>query len=221
MKRFPLNITVLALCGIGLLLASPALAESDQDAEPVAPRQAQDEDSPALPAASATPSRLKESERAPNSIYAELLGAGLVYSVNYERLVLEDLGVHAGLSYIGVSATAGTSEGTAKSSVTFMTIPVGFSYLGIGSKHHMLELGGNLSFLYIGGSASGFGVSSSGSGMLVLPNALVGYRLHPVDGAGFQFRVGAMFFAGKGFDDADPSKFGMQPWGYISFGASF
>lgn len=211
----------LALCALGLLGTAPALAQSEvadgADETAANPGAAAEAPKEAAPAAA----KPTEAQRAPNSVYAEGLGAGLAYSVNYERLVMEDLGVHAGLSYMSFSASAGTSQGTASASATFIIIPVGVSYLGIGSKHHILELGGNLSFLYAGGTASGFGVNSSGSGMVVLPNALVGYRLHPVDGAGFNFRVGAMFFGGKGFDDTDPDKFGVAPWGYISFGASF
>jgi hypothetical protein len=160
-----------------------------------------------------------EHKRAPNSVYAEGLGAGLVYSFNYERLVVEDLGVRAGISYMSFSASAGSDSASA----TFITVPVTASYLGVGSKHHILEMGGGMTFAYAGGSASGVGYSSSGSGMTVLPDLLIGYRLHPVDGAGFQFRVGAMAFVGKGlgFDVTDPSKVGVLPWFYLSLGASF
>ena len=74
------------------------------------------------------------------------------------------------------------------------------------------------------GSASGIGASSSGSGFGALGNAMVGYRIHPVDGAGFNFRVGAMALMGKGVslsNTADPAAFGMIPWFYLSLGASF
>jgi hypothetical protein len=80
-----------------------------------------------------------------------------------------------------------------------------------------------MSLNYASGSASGIGASASGSGVSPYGVALVGYRLHPVDGAGFQFRVGLMALAGNGLalSSPDPSKFGVLPWGYISFGASF
>jgi hypothetical protein len=53
--------------------------------------------------------------------------------------------------------------------------------------------------------------------------AMVGYRVHPVDRAGFHFRVGLMALAGNGlgFSTTDPNKFGVLPWFYISFGAAF
>ena len=52
---------------------------------------------------------------------------------------------------------------------------------------------------------------------------MLGYRLHPVGGAGFQFRIGMMALIGPGlnvFGD-DPYSVGVLPWGYISFGAGF
>lgn len=164
-----------------------------------------------------------ESVRAPNSVNVEGLGAGLIYSFNYERLVMEDLGVRVGLSYMSFSASATSSSGTSSASASFMTFPIEVSYLGVGSKHHMLEAGGGFSLLYASGSASGVGYSASGSGMGVLPNLLIGYRLHPVDGAGFQFRVGMMVFIGKGMglDVNDPDKIGFLTWPYLSLGASF
>lgn len=163
--------------------------------------------------------------RAANTIYAEGLGAGFLYSINYERLVTEDIGVRAGFSYISVGASA-TSNGqtVAESKATLTTIPITVSYLGVGSKHNMLELGGGASLSFASGSASSVGRSASGSGMAVLPDLMIGYRLHPVDGAGFNFRVGAMAFFGKGLgfsDSRDPDAFGVLPWFYLSLGASF
>ena len=220
-----IHVGAFGLIACGLVFTQPAAAqEGNQEAAEGTPAAPAAEAKAEAAPAEATKEAAKEAapaehKRAPNSVYAEGLGAGLVYSFNYERLVVEDLGVRAGLSYMSFSASAGTSS----SSATFITIPVTASYLGVGSKHHSLELGGGMSFLYAGGAASGAGVSSSGSGMTVLPNAMIGYRLHPVDGAGFQFRVGAMAFAGKGlgFSATDPDKFGILPWFYLSLGASF
>ncbi len=211
----------------GLFLASlgvarPAVAQEKEatDADEAAPAESAAAAQPAKgePASAAT-----GPTRAPNSVYAEGLGAGLVYSINYERLVVEDLAVRGGISYLSFSSTASAGGSSASASSTFITLPVTASYLGVGSKHHILEMGGGMSFLYAGGSASGVGYSSSGSGMTVLPDLLIGYRLHPVNGAGFQFRVGAMAFVGKGlgFNVTDPNAVGVLPWFYLSLGASF
>jgi hypothetical protein len=52
---------------------------------------------------------------------------------------------------------------------------------------------------------------------------MAGFRLHPIDHAGFNFRVGAMVLGGEGLglQNPNPSSFGFIPWGYISLGASF
>jgi hypothetical protein len=188
--------------------APPAAGE--QAAPPVATAPA----APVMVAPAAPPRR-----PAPNSIYAEGLGAGLAYSVNYERMVIDDLGVRLGVSYMSMSASAGT----ASASSSLLTIPLTASYIGIRSGKHSLELGGGATLIRSSGSGSSVGVSASGSGMTALGTAMLGYRIHPVDRAGFHFRVGLMALAGNGlgFSTTDPNKFGVLPWFYISFGASF
>src|SRR5215472_12926341 len=42
----------------------------------------------------------QEEHPPPNSVYLEGLGAGVLYSLNYERLLTDDLGVRGGVSYI-------------------------------------------------------------------------------------------------------------------------
>jgi hypothetical protein len=162
-------------------------------------------------------------QRAENSIYGEALGAGLVYSVNYERLVIQDLAVRVGLSYMSFSSSVSSGSSTSSSSITYMTFPIEISYLGIGNPHHIFEVGGGVSLLYASGSASGLGYESSGSGMGYLGNVLFGYRLHPVGHPGFHLRVGMMVFIGKGlgFSVDDPGAVGYLPWPYLSLGASF
>ena len=160
---------------------------------------------------------------APNSIYAEGLGAGLAYSINYERMVLDDLGVRAGMSYLSMSATATSGTASSSASASFLSFPITASYIGVRSGKHSLELGGGVTLTRSSGSGSSFGMTASGSGMSGLGTAMIGYRIHPVDRAGFQFRVGLMALAGKGLglDTKDPAAFGVLPWGYISMGASF
>jgi hypothetical protein len=168
----------------------------------------------------------KGNHPAPNSVFAEGLGAGIAYSINYERMVLDDLGVRVGLSYLSFKETASSANGTAtsSSSATTIMVPITASYTGIRTRHGAgLELGGGTTLLYASAAASGLATSSSGSGLTPLIVAMVGFRLQPVDHAGFMFRVGAMALGGEGlaFSNANPSQFGFIPWGYISFGASF
>ena len=160
---------------------------------------------------------------APNSIYAEGLGAGLAYSINYERMVIDDLGVRAGMSYLSMTASVSSGSASSSASASFLSFPITASYIGIRSGKHSLELGGGVTLTRSSGSGSSFGMTASGSGMSGLGTAMIGYRIHPVDHAGFQFRVGLMALAGKGLglDTTDPTAFGVLPWGYISMGASF
>jgi hypothetical protein len=160
---------------------------------------------------------------AANSIYAEGLGAGLAYSINYERMVLDDLGVRAGMSYLSMTASASSGTASSSASASFLSFPITASYIGVRRGKHSLELGGGVTLTRSSGSGSSFGMTASGSGMSGIGTAMIGYRIHPVDHAGFQFRVGLMALAGKGLglDTTDPSAFGVLPWGYISMGASF
>jgi hypothetical protein len=157
--------------------------------------------------------------RALNSVYAEGLGAGLFYSINYERLVIPDLAVRAGFSYVSLSASAGTAE----SSATYLTFPITVSYLGIGGDKHIFELGGGVSINYTTAAASSGFSSAEGSGITPFGVLFAGYRIHPIDGAGFNFRVGAMALIAQGLSlsDPDPTALGVLPWFYISMGASF
>jgi len=171
----------------------------------------------------ATPPPVQEEHPAPNSIYAEGLGAALLYSINYERLVIDQLAVRVGLAYWSVSASVTTSAGTDSASVSFLEFPITASYVGIRSGSHVLELGGGATLIYASGTASSLGISSSGSGIGAYGVAFAGYRLHPIHG-GFMFRVGLMLGMGPGMSFSsthDPNAFGVIPWGYISLGASF
>ena len=158
---------------------------------------------------------------APNSIYAEGLGAGLAYSLNYERMVLDDLGVRLGFSYLSMSASASSGappRARARRFSRSRSPPATSACSG-----NIPRAGGGVTLTRSSGSGSSFGQSASGSGMSGLGSVMVGYRIHPVDHAGFNFRIGLMALAGKGLglDNADPSAFGFLPWGYISMGASF
>jgi hypothetical protein len=213
MKKI-LFVSAVSLTAIALAAARPAFAQDA--AEPPPPPSG----APVLvPIGDAQ----TQGVRAPNSVYAEGLGAGLLYSINYERLVTEDIGVRAGFGYWSVSSSASSGGTTATSSASALTIPITVSYLGVRGRKSALEVGGGLTVLHLSGSSSGFGVSSNGSDTSALGVAMIGYRLHPVDGAGFQFRVGGMVLGAKGlgFSATNPDSFGFLPWLYLSLGASF
>jgi hypothetical protein len=201
---------------------SGMFAATTASAEETSPPQAAPQPSPAP--AEAPQARAEAGDHpAPNSVYLEGLGAGLAYSINYERMVIDQVGVRLGFSYMSLGASATAGGNTTSASATFITIPITASYVGIRSGMHSLELGGGATIAYASGSASGLGASASGAGALPYGIAMVGYRLHPVDHAGFQLRVGLMALVGQGLalSNADPKSVGVLPWGYLSLGASF
>ena len=227
---------LVAAFGTGMCALLVAGAESQAAPNDQAPEAAPAEAAPPPPMAAPAPPPMAAPvapvgvavapaprKPAPNSIYAEGLGAGLAYSLNYERMVLDDLGVRIGFSYLSMSGSVSSGSASSSASASFLSFPITASYIGIRSGKHSLELGGGFTMTRSSGSGSSFGMTASGSGMSGLGTAMIGYRIHPVDRAGFNFRIGLMALAGKGLglDTADPAAFGVLPWGYISMGASF
>jgi hypothetical protein len=157
-----------------------------------------------------------------NTVYAEGLGAGGAYSVNYERLVLSDLGIHVGFSYWSVSASASGGGSTSSASGSFIAIPITASYLGISSGNHALELGGGITIWNISVAGNSGGWVGSATGFIPVGTLIAGYRYQP-RGGGFNFRVGAspLFGKGLGLNSKDPGAFGVLPWGYLSLGWTF
>jgi hypothetical protein len=198
-------------------VATPAATTRDGAVTP-ATRDGAEDSSPLQVA------RPRESEApAPNAIYLEALGSGFIYSLNYERLVVDQLGVRVGFGYWWQGAEVTTSSGTTTASGSFLTVPITVSYLGLRSGRHVLELGAGMALIHLSGSISGLGVLSAGAGTTPVGEALIGYRIQPMGAAGLNFRVGAMALVGQGLglSAADPKRFVVLPWGYVSFGASF
>ncbi len=127
-----------------------------------------------------------------NAVYAEGLGPGLYYSINYDRS-FGDFAARVGFGYLSVSASSSSGGTEQTASASFFSIPITLSYLGIGSKRNMLELGAGATILHVGAGGSGFDTSSSNSAnasaTMVLPVGMVGYRFQP-PGGGFVLRAG-------------------------------
>ncbi len=172
----------------------------------------------ATPGTVVVPTDVEEEHPAPNTIFVEGLGAGLFYSVNYERLLFDQLGVRIGFSYMSYGSNVGTSS----SNVSYVTVPLTAEYLGLRAGSHVLEIGAGATMIFTDGSASAGGLTATGSGASAIGNAHIGYRIHPMNG-GFNFRVGAAALYGPGLSlsNPDPNSWGIIPWFYISAGASF
>lgn len=149
--------------------------------------------------------------KAKNVVYLELLGSGLLYSVNYERMLSNDMSVRAGFSYWSMSASSGNGQSSSSAKLEVMTAPLLFNYF-VGGRNHQLELGAGGVVVYASASASsGSSSKLSGEGVGVAGTGVVGYRYSPADG-GFVFRAGFTPLVGKG---------GVLPWGGVSFGGTF
>ncbi|HVZ33121.1 MAG TPA: hypothetical protein VG963_11895 [Polyangiaceae bacterium] len=224
-----LLVTLTAACSCLLAYSAAAVAAEvsadaatesvDPTVSGVLPSSSTDGKPAAAPGADkqTSSSTYKEHTReAKNAIYLDLLGPGLLYSINYDREILDDVSVRIGFSYFsyGVSVSAGNASESGKFS--YLSIPITASYLGVGSENNMLEVGGGGMIMNFKGNgllkADDTSASASGSITTFAMTGIVGYRHQPSDG-GFVFRVGASPVVTFGY--------GVIPWGYLSLGAAF
>ena len=140
-------------------------------------------EAPAAPAPESTvPQRT-----APNVIFAEALGSGLLYSINYERVIDRwNVGLRGGMSYF----THAVSSYGASGNLTLITFPIVASYYA-GWRSHNLQLGLGATILYTGVATDSRGTRFDGerAGAGVAATAVVGYRFIPREG-GMSFGVG-------------------------------
>jgi hypothetical protein len=113
------------------------------------------------------------------------LGSALVYSFNYERRVIRDLGLRLGVGVWPITSEWDASSGTQAGSVTqaLVFIPISASYLGLRAGPSALELGAGVTLTYL----TGYGVSTPAV-FLPIAVALAGYRYQRVDRPGLMFR---------------------------------
>ena len=151
--------------------------------------------------------QVPEASPARNAVFVELLGNGGLYSVNYERMLTDQLGLRIG--YAAWDSPL-LFEGTPPD--RYQTVPVTLSYL-LGRGERKLELGGGITF------GQGRLDRSSDTGRdfsFRTLTAIVGYRSQPREG-GYLFRVGATpFYSFEDGEDAYP-----DPGFFFSAGISF
>lgn len=138
-----------------------------------------------------------------NAVYAEGYGNGLLYSVNYDRLLSERFSFRVGFSYIKL-------DDFIFSDITFTFIPIMINAL-FGPGNHKLELGGGIDVV---SAASGSSVNDKEIKSGVLLTGTVGYRYQRRAG-GFLFRIGFTPIIAP-YEDG-----GILPLPGISVGASF
>lgn len=136
-----------------------------------------------------------------NQVYFELGGCGLTYTINYERLISDNLALRG-----GVGITPGfIVDGT------MFAIPVTGSYL-IGNGFSKLELGLGATYM-TSTNINLFGLPV-GSFSLIAFDGVIGYRGGSPEG-GFVFRIA---FNPMYSSEFDPN---FLPYGLISFGYGF
>ena len=123
------------------------------------------------------------SQSKPNSIYLEFLGNGGLYSVNYDRLFSDDVGVRIGFMYFEADKFIFAND------LQILIIPITLNYL-IGSGNHKLELGGGPLIAFASGRASFFGLfeGEKRSGSRVGATATIGYRYQKSYGGLYLYR---------------------------------
>jgi hypothetical protein len=147
---------------------------------------------------------------APNVISLELLGNGLLYSVNYERLFPAwNLGLRAGASFFMDKISSANGSGD----LVLASFPLVASYF-IGTPRHKLELGLGATILYSEAASDSTGTKFEGSvsGLGVAATAVIGYRLMP---------IGRGLTLGAGFTPLLRATKGFLPWGGVSAGYAF
>lgn len=141
-------------------------------------------------------------EFARNSIFIELGGNGILYSLNYDRKFTDHVS-----GRIGGMGFAVRDDDTDKR-VGVLLFPTMVNYL-LGNGSSRLELGAGLLWGFAAGEVESYG-SFSGLGLAGVTTT-VGYRLQPAKG-GFNFRIGITpLITNEGF----------QPWGGLGFGFGF
>lgn len=140
---------------------------------------------------------------APNSIYLELLGNGIIYSINYDRMFSENVGGRIGFTYFpAVSAIFTSTE-------DIFVVPLLLNVF-VGDGDSRLELGAGIVYAQATLSTIFSDQKEDASGMA--ETITIGYRYQERTG-GLVFRIGftPFFRFGEGF----------MPFGGVSVGTSF
>ena len=161
---------------------------------------------------------IAQSPASRDRIYAEFLGCGVIYSINYDHSFSESLGMRAGVGYFPYQG------------VSFGTFPLMGYYL-LGSGSHKFEFGLGVCIVLQPERQSFSWMSSPDDhieGNAVMGATTLGYRYQSADG-GFIFRAGVAPFLAKFRRDKSTIFYApeyedvvrFQFWGGISLGYGF
>ena len=122
-----------------------------------------------------------------NCLYAELLGQGILYSVNYEHRFIQNLSARIGFTTWGISNFPLIFAFVDINAIAF---PLMINYLsGSGNAHLELGLGAIVGRVESTGEDIFFGTKFEGDDTFILGTATIGFRHQPTSN-GFLFRIG-------------------------------
>jgi hypothetical protein len=78
---------------------------------------------------------------APNSLYLELLGSGILYSLNYERMLINSLALRVGFGYLPLSSSSTNNATSVTKTITenITSAPLTLSWFPFSSQHVVSE----------------------------------------------------------------------------------
>ncbi|MEM1417780.1 MAG: hypothetical protein AAGH15_22970 [Myxococcota bacterium] len=150
----------------------------------------------------------RDARGARNVVFVEGLGAGLFWSLNYERFLTKDLALR-----FGFGVTRFTDPDFEDTQYTFLAIPVLLSFTGVdnasgGNGAHHLNLSAGFVAVYVSETVDDTFTADGSGGLGVLEAS---YRYQPRDG-GFMFRSGPQLLIGAGI---------VQVWWSLALGGAF
>ena len=164
---------------------------------------------PPTPGADAPP----ESERGEvsrNLIFVELGGNGILYTVNYDRGLTDNLHVRIGIGHLAEGANPISTGPSDLAAQPATTLPVLVSYVR-GDRSHRLEVGAGVTVLRSAGMPAMGRIAARPSDLSIMATGVIGYRYVPREG-GFTYRAGFTPLLSAG---------GFLPWAGLSFGYLF
>ena len=164
---------------------------------------------------------------APNSLFFEVGGPGIITSVNYERRPVDAIGFRVGIGYSTQDMSFLNDASKSLSSDQWrITAPVMLDILGIRKREHTVEIGVGvaLRYEYIKEvtSVTGNRDRSEQSILDAYGVGLLGYRYHPFT-ADLHFRMGMAVVIGNRLNylGRNEQTLGPLPLPYIGIGASW
>lgn len=142
-----------------------------------------------------------------NSVFLELGGNGLLYSLNYDHKFFDHASARIGAMYFPYS---NDDPNTFDGRLSILFVPITANYL-VGDGNSRLEIGGGPLIVRVSADGEVDNELIDGVGSGVGFTGTLGYRLQPRNG-GFLFRIGYTPAFAPGF---------FQHWAGLSLGATF